>query len=90
VAPNHDRKYLLVSNLKDGIDEYQFPSLKKVQTFSYPIERNYILHTRMLPAWNLVIVGSDDGFAQVFNQINGQLVSEIHHGGKRTASLSIP
>jgi len=88
-APNHDGKYLLVSNLKDGIDEYQFPSLEKVQTFSHPIERNYILHTRTLPAWNLVVVGGDDGFARVFNRINGQLVSEIHHGGKHVATLAV-
>lgn len=88
-APNHDGKYLLVSNLKDGIDEYQFPSLEKIQTFSYPLQYNYILHTRTLPAWNLVVVGGDNGFARVFNRISGQLVSEIHHGGKHAATLVI-
>ena len=88
-TPNHDGKYILVSNLSTGIDEYQFPSLEKVQTFSHPVERNYVLHTRTLPAWNLVVVGGDNGFARVFNRINGQLVSEIHHGGKHAAILAI-
>jgi hypothetical protein len=88
-VPNHDGKHLLVSNLKDGVDEYQFPSLEKVQTFSHPVEHNCILHTRTLPARNLVVVGGDNGFARVFNRINGQLVSEIHHGGKHAATLAI-
>jgi hypothetical protein len=80
-APNHDDKLLLVSNLKDGIDEYQFPSMEKVQTFTHPIETNCILQARVLPSWNLIVTGGDDGFARVFNRISGQLVSEIHHGG---------
>ncbi|KAH9012013.1 hypothetical protein EDB84DRAFT_1444900 [Lactarius hengduanensis] len=29
-TPNHDGKLLLVSNLKDGIDKYRFPSMEKV------------------------------------------------------------
>ncbi len=82
-------EYLLVSNLKDGIDEYQFPSLEKVQTFSHPIERNCILQTRTLLAWNLVVIGGDNGFARVFNRISGQLVSEVHHGGKHATSSAI-
>ncbi|KAI9439155.1 WD40-repeat-containing domain protein [Lactarius indigo] len=79
-TPNHDSKLLLVSNLKDGIDEYQFPSMEKVQTFTHPIEKNCILQTKTLPLWNLIVAGGDDGFARVFNRISGQLVSEIHHG----------
>jgi hypothetical protein len=80
---------LLVSNLVNGVDEYKFPSLEKVQTFSHPVEANYILQTRTLPLWNLVVAGGDNGFARVFNRISGQLVSEIHHGGKPTATLII-
>ncbi|KAH9021083.1 WD40-repeat-containing domain protein [Lactarius hengduanensis] len=81
-TPNHDGKLLLVSNLKDGIDEYRFPSMEKVQTFTHPIEKNCILQTKVLPLWNLIVAGGDDGFARVFNRISGQLVCEIHHGGK--------
>ena len=73
---------MLVSNLKDGFDEYQFPSMEKVQTFAHPIETNCILQTKMLSSCNLIITGGDDGFAWVFNQISGQLVSEIHHRGR--------
>ncbi|KAH9009205.1 hypothetical protein EDB83DRAFT_2179998, partial [Lactarius deliciosus] len=75
-----DGKLLLVSNLKDGIDEYRFPSMEKVQTFTHPIEKNCILQTKVLPLWNLIVAGGDDGFARVFNRISGQLVCEIHHG----------
>lgn len=88
-APNHDGSLLLVSNLVDGIDEYKFPSLEKVQTFNHPIEVNCILQTRTLPLWNLVIAGGDSGFARVFNRISGQLVSEIHHGGEHAATLLV-
>ncbi|KAH9174101.1 WD40-repeat-containing domain protein [Lactarius sanguifluus] len=79
-APNYDGKLLLVSNLKGGIDEYQFPSMERVQTFTFPIEVNCILQAKSLPQGNLIVVGGDDGFAWVFNRISGQLVSEIHHG----------
>jgi len=79
---NRDGKLLLVSNLKDGINEYQFPSMEKVQTFTHPIYTNCILQTRALPSWNLIVAGGDDGFTRVFNRISGQLVSEIRHGGK--------
>jgi hypothetical protein len=82
-ALSRDGKHLLVSNLKDGVDEYQFPSMEKVQTFTHPIETNCILQTRSLPSCDLIITGGDDGFARVFNRITGQLVSEIHHGGRR-------
>ncbi len=77
---NHDGKLLLISNLKDGIDEYQFLSMEKVQTFTHPIDTNCILQTRSLPSRNLIVAGGDNGFARVFNRISGQLVSEIHHG----------
>ncbi|KAH8978130.1 WD40-repeat-containing domain protein [Lactarius hatsudake] len=79
-APNHDGKLLLVSNLKGGIDKYQFPSMERVQTFTFPTEINCILQTKSLPQGNLIVIGGDDGFAWVFNRISGQLVSEIHHG----------
>jgi len=79
---NRDSKLLLVSNLKDGVDEYRFPSMEKVQTFTHPIDTNCILQTRALSSWNLIVAGGDDGFARVFNRISGQLVSEIRHGGR--------
>lgn len=78
---NKDGKFLMVSNLKDGVDEYQFPSLEKVQSFKHPIVTNCILQTKPLPSWNLVVTGGDNGFARVFNRISGQLVAEIRHGG---------
>jgi len=79
---NRDGKLLLVSNLKDGVNEYLFPNMEKVQTFTHPIDTNCILQTRALPSWNLIVVGGDNGFAWVFNRISSQLVSKIHHGGK--------
>jgi hypothetical protein len=78
---NHDNKLLLVSNLIDGVDEYQFPSMEKIQKFTHPIDTNCILHTRSLPSRNLIVAGGDNGSARVFNRISGQLVSEIQHGG---------
>src|ERR1700744_1749085 len=83
-SPGYDNKLLLVSNLKDGFDEYQFPSMEKVQTFAHPIETNCILQTKTLSSCNLIVTGGDDGFARVFNRISGQLVREIHHGGRHS------
>jgi len=77
---NRDGKLLLISNLKDGIDEYQFPSMEIVQTFTHPIDTNFILRTRLLLSRNLIVAGSDNGFTCVFNRISGQLVSKIPHG----------
>ena len=77
---NRNGKLLLVSNLKDGIDKYQFPSMEKVQTFTHPIDTNCILQTRSLSSWNLIVAGGDNGFTHVFNRISGQLVGKIHHG----------
>lgn len=88
-APNHDGQLLLVSNLINGVDEYKLPSLEKVQTFSHPVEVNCILQTRTLPLSNLIVAGGDSGVARVFNRISGQLVSEIHHGGKYTGTLIV-
>ena len=83
---NRDGKLLLISNLKDGIDEYQFPSMEKVQTFTHPIDTNCVLQTRAVSSRNLIVAGGDDGFARVFNRISGQLVSEIRHGCKCISS----
>ena len=86
---NHDGKLLLVSNLKDGIDEFQFPSLEKVQTFTHPIETNCILQTRSLPLGNLIVTGGNNGFARVFNQISSQLVTVLllHKDSVRSVTI---
>ena len=62
--------------------------MEKVQTFAHPIETNCILQTKMLSSCNLIVTGGDDGFARVFNRISGQLVSEIHHGGRHLALIA--
>ena len=63
VAPNHDGRFLLISNLINGMDNYKFPSLKKIQTFIHPIEVNCILQMRTLLSGNLIVAGGDSGFA---------------------------
>jgi hypothetical protein len=43
ISLNRNGKLLLISNLKDGVDEYQFSSMKKVQKFTHPVDINCIL-----------------------------------------------
>lgn len=82
-TPSDEGEHLFVSNLRDGIDEYRFPGMHKVQTFAQPIEnKNRVIHVRKLPSLNLIVTGGDDGFARVFHRANGQLVSKICHGRK--------
>jgi hypothetical protein len=83
-TPSDEGEHLFVSNLRDGIDEYRFPGMQKVQTFAQPIEnKNRVIQVRKLPSHNFIVTGGDDGFARVFDRTNGQLVSKIYHGRKQ-------
>lgn len=75
-----DSKYLFVSNLVNGVDQYTFPTLERVQTFHHNIVDNYPLQVATLQQAAFVVVGGDNGFVRVFECRNGQLFAKLKHG----------
>ncbi|KAI0948070.1 hypothetical protein AcW1_009672 [Taiwanofungus camphoratus] len=77
-----DQNTVFISNLCDGMDQYRFPSMERIRSFPYAIQRNYPMQvavdaTRM-------VCGGDDGFARVFDQENGQFLESLMHGSAGT------
>ncbi len=74
-----DGHYIFITNLTDGIDQYRFPSLEKVQSFPHAIEINHPLQisTVILGAW--IVCGGDTGFARIFDRRTGQLIQRLEH-----------
>jgi hypothetical protein len=84
-----DSKYIFVSNLVNGVDQYTFPSLERVQTFSHHIENNYPLQVATLQQATFVVIGGDSGFARVFERRNGQLFSQLKHSDEGDAVQAV-
>jgi hypothetical protein len=75
-----DSKYIFVTNLVNGVDQYTFPTLERVQTFHHNIVHNYPLQVATLQQAAFIVVGGDNGFARVFEHRNGQLFAQLKHG----------
>jgi hypothetical protein len=75
-----DSKYLFVTNLVDGIDQYSFPTLERVQKFAHPIVKNVPLQVAIIQNASFVVSGGDDGTARIFERRNGQLLTRLQHG----------
>ena len=75
-----DSKYIFVTNLVDGVDQYTFPTLERVQTFHHNIVHNYPLQVATLQQAAFIVVGGDNGFARIFERRNGQLFAQLKHG----------
>jgi hypothetical protein len=75
-----DSKYLFVTNLVDGIDQYSFPTLEHVQKFSHPIIRNVPLQVAIVQNATFIVSGGDDGMVRLFERRNGQLLTCLQHG----------
>ncbi|KAG2145752.1 WD40-repeat-containing domain protein [Suillus cothurnatus] len=74
--------FLLVSNLKDGVDKYTVPTLQRVQSYSHVILRNVPLQISVARQAGLVFVGGDDGFARVFDYSTGIYRGQLAHGNQ--------
>ncbi|KAG1784435.1 WD40-repeat-containing domain protein [Suillus plorans] len=77
-----DGNYLLVSNLKDGVDKYAIPNLTHVQSFNHVILRNIPLQISVARQSGLLFVGGDDGFAQIFDYTTGAYRGQLDHGSR--------
>jgi hypothetical protein len=78
-----DSKYLFVSNLVDGIDQYSFPSLERVQKFTHSIIHNVPLQVAIVQNASFIVSGGDDGAVRIFERRNGQLLTRLQHGGEK-------
>lgn len=83
-----DGLYLFVTNLIDGVDQYRFPSLEKVQSFPHAIETNHPLQVSTVNQGALIVCGGDNGFARVYDRRTGQLVQRLQHD-KRETTLAL-
>lgn len=84
-----DGLYIFVSNLINGIDQYRFPSLEKIQSFLHVIENNYPLQVSSAAKGSLVVCGGDNGFARVFDRRTGQLIQRLEHLKCKSRALSL-
>ncbi len=76
---SEDGLYLFVTNLVNGIDQYRFPSLEKVQSFPHVIENNHPLQISTIAKGSLIVCGGDNGFARMFSRRTGQLIQRLEH-----------
>ncbi|KAG1874140.1 WD40-repeat-containing domain protein, partial [Suillus tomentosus] len=77
-----DGNYLLVSNLKDGVDKYTIPALTRVQSFNHVILRNVPLQISVARQSGLLFVGGDDGFVRIFDYTTGAYRGQLDHGNR--------
>ncbi|KAG1858600.1 WD40-repeat-containing domain protein, partial [Suillus tomentosus] len=74
--------FLLVSNLKDGVDKYAIPTLQRVQSYSHVILHNVPLQISVARQAGLIFVGGDDGFARIFDYSSGAHRGQLQHGSR--------
>lgn len=74
--------FLLVSNLKDGVDKYTVPTFQRVQSYSHVILCNVPLQISVARQAGLIFVGGDDGFARVFDYNTGIYRGQLAHGNQ--------
>ncbi|KAG2049755.1 WD40 repeat-like protein [Suillus hirtellus] len=83
-----DRNFLLVSNLKDGVDKYAVPTFQCVQSYTHVILDNIPLQISVASQSGLIVVGGDDemnpynGFARIFDYISGVYRGQLAHGNR--------
>ncbi|KAG2058419.1 WD40 repeat-like protein [Suillus hirtellus] len=77
-----DGNYLLMSNLKDGVDKYTIPTLQCVQSFTHVILDNIPLQISDAKQSGLIVVGGDDSFARIFDYISWAYRGQLLHGSQ--------
>ena len=74
-----DTQQIFVSNLIDGVDQYDYPSLIRQKTFKHAIVRNYILQVVVAGEGAWLIAGGDSGFGRLFDRCNGELMTQLDY-----------
>ncbi|KIJ95004.1 hypothetical protein K443DRAFT_109531 [Laccaria amethystina LaAM-08-1] len=74
-----DNQLLIVTNLINRINIYSLPSGQPLQSFTHPICLNVPLLISFALQGSLIVVGGDNGSAQVYNSCLG-LLTVLPHG----------
>ncbi|KLO04090.1 WD40 repeat-like protein [Schizopora paradoxa] len=80
-----DGAFLFITNLLDGVDQYRFPSMEKVQSFTHPISMNLPLQVATAARGQWVVSGGDSGFVRVYSRRTGQILQVLDHCDKAQA-----
>ncbi|KAG1780879.1 hypothetical protein EV702DRAFT_949891, partial [Suillus placidus] len=72
--------FLLVSNLKDGVDKYSVPTLQHVPSYNHVILQNVPLQISVAQQAGLIFIGGNDGFAHIFHYCTGAYRGQLEHG----------
>lgn len=75
-----DGRSLIVTNLKDGVDIYSLPPGQPLRAFKHNIARNVPLTVSSALGGSIIVVGSDDGHARVYDPHLGIMVCVLQHG----------
>ncbi|KAI9571089.1 WD40-repeat-containing domain protein [Boletus coccyginus] len=75
-----DGQHLLISNLRDSVDKYTLPTLYHSQSYHHAILVNVPQQLAVTRESGLLIVGGDDGFAQIFDYQTGAFRDKLDHG----------
>lgn len=74
-----DSQQVFVSNLENGIDQYDFPHLNRQRTFKHAIVKNYILQIAAAGEGSWLISGGDSRFCCLFDRWNSELIAQLDH-----------
>ena len=79
-----DGHSLVVSNLRDGIDLYSLPPSQPLRTFKHNITRNVPLVISSAFDGRITIVGSDNGYARMYDPQMGMMTGVLQHGNGKS------
>ena len=75
-----DGQQLFITNLRDGVNRYVLPTMHLAQSYRHTILINAPLQVSVARESGWVVVGGDDGFAQVFDYQTGTFREKLDHG----------
>ncbi|KIJ58633.1 hypothetical protein HYDPIDRAFT_48510, partial [Hydnomerulius pinastri MD-312] len=75
-----DGQHLLISNLRDGVDKYVWPTMHRAQSYHHTILVNVPLQISVAREAGWVIIGGDNGFARIFDYQTGVFREKLDHG----------
>ncbi|KAF9222177.1 hypothetical protein BS17DRAFT_681037, partial [Gyrodon lividus] len=75
-----DGQHLFVSNLRDGVNKYVLPQMHCTQSYRHTILVNVPLQISVAWEAGWVVVGGDNGFAQIFDYKMGAFQEKLDHG----------
>jgi len=73
--------WMLVDNLVDGFDLYQYPRTSPSESFHIPREKSYVFGCTFVGG-KLVACGSDHGLVYLYSVDTGRVAGKLRHGSR--------